>query len=521
MGVESAANHDSAGGGGSGVSLSQRRFQSAFTLISLLFLSATILAAVVPLLPPGVCFDDAGDLQLAAATLGIPHPPGYPGYVFLAHFATRIPGVDPAYAVSVTCLLVGLVCLLICAAFQIRLGVNPFAAATLCLLLAMHSRFWANLRAPEVYTITLALIVGSGYAILRGAQTGRRGFFYLAALLFGTALINRPPVLFGLPFFLAAWWKAVERWESIRTRRRGHLAWCALCGFLPAVHALGYIWIRDAPSTDYNYIDQHNAEWGVLPSSDEGIAAKAKRTAWLLSARQFSYKFGNSWGGVRTKLRWLGDEIDARDPIRGVAIVLLVLVGFVSLMRRSPVVAWIVAGLAVHSVVFICFYNIHGQAADILPFLFAVAVCAGTAMSVMVPASPSLVRNGLCAAAFAIAIGFTVADGPLRPKNSTGLDATDYLADVDMATMPVGAVICTSWTRSLPLHYARILLTPRPDVTIITADPVHWPKLVAEFGDRPLFAAVNKNPWPERTFVPFRKLWRVLTLRPRVFIADE
>ena len=58
------------------------------------------IAVTVPRLPSSICLGDSGGIQLAAATLGITHPPGYVGYMSLAHLFTLVPGVDPAYMVS-------------------------------------------------------------------------------------------------------------------------------------------------------------------------------------------------------------------------------------------------------------------------------------------------------------------------------------------------------------------------------------------------------------------------------------
>ncbi|MCH7592399.1 MAG: DUF2723 domain-containing protein, partial [Planctomycetes bacterium] len=172
-----------------------------------------ISALAIPRLPPGVCFEDAGDLQLASATLGIMHPPGYAGYVTLGWFVSRVPGVDPAYMVSLACFASGLTAIWFCMLLQIRLGVSSWIAGALGLALTAHPRVWSNLLVPEVYAPTLALLAGAAYLLVRSVHRGVRRDMLLAALLYGLALANRPPLLFMLPFFLVAWWTARSRWN--------------------------------------------------------------------------------------------------------------------------------------------------------------------------------------------------------------------------------------------------------------------------------------------------------------------
>src|SRR3954454_25200413 len=51
---------------------------------------------------------DPGEFQLAAVVLGVPHPPGYPLWVLIAHLFTRvIPYGDALWRVSLTSVVYG------------------------------------------------------------------------------------------------------------------------------------------------------------------------------------------------------------------------------------------------------------------------------------------------------------------------------------------------------------------------------------------------------------------------------
>ncbi|MBI3963652.1 MAG: DUF2723 domain-containing protein, partial [Candidatus Kerfeldbacteria bacterium] len=52
-------------------------------------------------LAPGIGPEDAGEFVTAAATLGIPHPPGFPLYVLLGFPFTHLPGFSSAVWLNV------------------------------------------------------------------------------------------------------------------------------------------------------------------------------------------------------------------------------------------------------------------------------------------------------------------------------------------------------------------------------------------------------------------------------------
>ena len=475
----------------------------------LVLLVAVIVLVSVPRLPSGVCYSDAGDLQLASATLGITHPPGYAGFVSLGYLATMIPGVDPAYAVSVLCMAIGIVVLILCVLIQIRLGVDPWAAGTVALLLTAHPRFWHNLTTPEVYMPALAFVVGAAYLVLKYAQGGRRRDVYIAAFLFGVAFANRPPVLLTLPFFVTAWWLAARRWEPSSRRSLKSFLVILGCAALPGLYSLGYLWVRDTPQTPYNYLEHYDAEHHELPQSSAGWSAKLERVTWHASAKQFHYRVGNDWRGVRAKLRWLRVQLVAYDALPYTIMALLGIFGVVMVFQRCLISGILLCGLGLQSVFFVCMFRDVGQAADLMPLLFGLAVFSGVTLSTLFPIDGDA-RRKLLARVLMIAITvLTVFHVPHRPKYGASIDATAFLEEMDLETFPQRSVIIAVWTESLPLLYEQYILGTRPDINIVIAQPGNWLRMADGFPGRPVFLVNKDSSLKDRVVTPFRNVWRL------------
>jgi hypothetical protein len=478
-------------------------------LPALLLVVAVVAAVSIPHLPRGVCFGDAGDLQLASATLGIPHPPGYAGYVTLGYLATRIPGLSPAFAVSVLCMAAGIVVLVLCVLTQVRIGLAPWAAGAIALLLTSHPRFWQNLTTPEVYMPSLVFLTGAAYLLIRYAQTGGRKSLFAAAFVFGVALANRPPVLLTLPFFVAGWWLAARRWEP--SRRHAWKSFLRVLAFavLPGLYSLGYLWVRDTPQTPYSYIEQHNAEAGELPQSGEGTVAKLQRIVWQVSARQFHYRLGIDRPALRAKLRWLRYELVAHDTMPFAVTALLGLLGIVRTFRRCATTGILLCGMGLQSVVFVCMFRDVGQAADILPLLFPLIVFGGAALSTLFPIDGAWGRQLVAAGLMLVVTVTSVLDVPHRPNYGSSVDATGFLRDADLATFPEHSVILSRWPESLPLLYARHVLKVRDDLDVVIAQPGNWLRFAEGFRGRPVFLAGADGYFKDRVVTPFRNLWRL------------
>ncbi len=476
----------------------------------LAFLAGAVLLMAAPRLPPGVCTADAGDLQLSATVLGIPHPPGYAAYVSLAHLATYVPGVDPAYLVSVCCMVVGVIVVVLCALLGIRLGAHAWTAGAIALALTGHSRFWQNLTTPEVYIFSIAFLAGSVYALARYARTGKGRSLYLAAFLYGVAMVNRPPILMAAPFFIAGWWIAKRPWAPGFRGVGRSLAGVLAAALLPAMYSFGYLYVRDTPHARYNYIEQHNAESGELPDAQAGPAAKGKRVIWMATGKQFHYRAGNTWKQVRAKFRWLRYELAGYGVVAPTAVAMMALMGVVVVFRRCPAAAVALCGVAVQGLVFIVSYQDFGQAADSLPLLIPLTVFVSAAVSVLFPIGAVGLRRGLSIAFAMVIVLHTVRD---VPKHANNMGTVEFLRTADLATFPPDSVIFSHWTHAVPLLYEREVHANRRDIEVVIAQPINWLRMAERFEGRPIFV-VRSGRWVRgREVTPFRNVWRLGTAR--------
>ena len=133
---------------------------------------------------PGVHWYDSAEFAAKAIHLDIPHPPGYPLYIVVAHLFTWLP-FEPAYSLSLLSALSAAAAafLLTLAAFEF--GVRPVAAATGGLLLCASFTFWDNTNVAESYGPGLAFAAAVFWLLLRALRLNRPELSVVAALVAG------------------------------------------------------------------------------------------------------------------------------------------------------------------------------------------------------------------------------------------------------------------------------------------------------------------------------------------------
>ncbi len=137
-------------------------------------LSAGIFAIYAAGACPTIFAGDSGELVAAAATLGIPHPSGYPLYVLLGKLWTLlIPAGSVAFRMSLFSAAGAAAACGVVFWFCRRLGLQAWAAVTAALLLAFSPSFWGEANIQRVYALNalfVALATGAAFAWHRSRE---------------------------------------------------------------------------------------------------------------------------------------------------------------------------------------------------------------------------------------------------------------------------------------------------------------------------------------------------------------
>ena len=174
-----------------------------------LIVFAGSLAVYLLTLPHTIYLGDSAEYIASAATLGIPHPPGNPGYVLLAHLFTWLPfstlpwrvGVLSAASASVGLLLFYRILASLIRRLGTRLSagwIYGFAAAS-ALVLGFSPIFWSQALMAKPYALAFAVSMAILALLLKFIADDRDGFVLAALLLAGAGATVHEMILLIAP----------------------------------------------------------------------------------------------------------------------------------------------------------------------------------------------------------------------------------------------------------------------------------------------------------------------------------
>jgi len=148
-------------------------------------------------LPGTVTAEDSGEFIVAVATLGIPHPPGYPAYCLAAHPFTWLPWGTLAWRVAFASAFFGAATIYCVARVGARATGGAWGSAVAAFGLACTPSFFSQAIIAEVYTLNALCLALAILLIVNWEQTRGERLLVLLALLFGvsTGVHNTTPLL--------------------------------------------------------------------------------------------------------------------------------------------------------------------------------------------------------------------------------------------------------------------------------------------------------------------------------------
>jgi tetratricopeptide (TPR) repeat protein len=321
---------------------------------------------------------DSVELTLAGATLGIPHPTGYPLYLLwarLAFLAGGIAGVNflaalcAAAAVAITYLLAR------------ALGFGRAGGIVAAAALAMHPELIRQATVAEVYTFHLTLVVlllWLAVAIGRSPSPRSAGDGFAYGL--GLGLAHHLTILFALPAAIAFGWPAFRSrgggpgGRGGGADRRLLLRRLCLLGLPLTLYAVLLVRSRFDPALDLGD-----------PSTPARLLAHA-------SGRQFSYRMvSDEPGYLAGELSAWGRRTAAEWPI---PLLLLAAIGVAALglnrdRRRFAIGLLLLGGVTgLHAAA----YRIPDKDPYFLPATLALALLAGAGTGAVASGVRSLAR---------------------------------------------------------------------------------------------------------------------------------
>lgn len=449
-------------------------------------------------LAPTVTLVDSGELILAARNWGVPHPPGFPLYVLLAHAASVLPFGSIAVRIHLASALFAalasaMMSLLVIEAMltdsnkraenktkttkkkksgqytneknaDLELNSNPITtilpALIAGLLLAFSRTLWAYATIAEVYTLNALLIMTIFWLMLGWRRdvlqpnanhlVASNRKLYVAALVFGLALgVHHVTVGLMLPA-LAVLVFSTEGMSFFRSKRMLHATLFSIAGLSV------YIYLPLAAS--------HS------PLMNWGDPQTLERFWWHVTGKQYQAFFNFSPSRISEFLKLALREFGS--PWLPFALALAA-AGFVNLFRRDRSVFWFLALIISADVGYcLCYEIAEDKDAYYLPAFISLTIAASFgAHWIIVSIQKTRLQNALTplrTAIVLIIIPLTAFIGNFGFNDrSRYFIAHDYVDNILKSVEPRGMLLTTDWQVYSPSLYVREIENQRKDAVVI------------------------------------------------------
>jgi hypothetical protein len=472
-------------------------------LVSLLLYSWT--------LAPTVTLVDSGELIVAARSLGVAHPPGFPLYLVLAHLASLVPvgsiamriNFASALFAALACAMLTLVVaeLMIIGSYlsalkrwlrkktpskskRISIGVDDDPASNLLmvlvpalvsgLLLAFSRTLWSYATVAEVYTLNTLLILVIFFLMLQwrrriiederristNPDSARPGpairdydfLLYAAAFVFGLALgVHHVTVALMLPALAGIVYKT----EGLRFFASKRLLYAALFSLAALLAVYSYLPLAAARMPLFNWGDPRSLE----------------KVWWHITGRQYQVFLSFTPQMIGKQLVEFGKLALREFGLWWLPVALaFAIMGFANTFKRDRTTFWFLALIIIGDLAYTLSYDIaENKDAYYLPTFISVAIAAGFGVRELLRLALSGRPLARTLSILAVLLLPTIALAGSWPFNNRRHDfiAHDYVENILSTIEPNGLLLTLDWQVASPMLYVREVEEYRRDVKVV------------------------------------------------------
>ncbi|MFH1928326.1 MAG: DUF2723 domain-containing protein [Chloroflexota bacterium] len=422
---------------------------------------------------------DGGDLAVAVANLGIPHPPGYPTYVLLGKLTTALlPLGDIAYRLnllsvaSATLAVIAVYLCLVCWPIVAQKGQSYkhmlVASGSAALMIAFSPTFWSQAIITEVYALNaafVAVILLLLFRILSRASETKTVLPWLGLIL-GIGLGNHQTLVLLIPSIVVLLW---------RRRHDLHLEWKVVAKASLATAAGLAV---------YLYLPLRAA---ARPVPNWGNPVTVERLLWMVSGSAYRhYLFGLPLSYVPARLSAWASGLLAQYGVWGV---ILGLTGLWQLAENEGDRALAEGMLFFLYSIYALGYDTADSYVYLIPayLVFALWIGRGIAYLLILALEQRKRWGSLPVLALVVTLLLPLVPLGLNYASldlSSDMEAARYGAGVVGQVPPGSIVISATDAHTFSLWYAQEVSDPRTDIVMIDRDLLQYPWYVENLRDR-------------------------------------
>ncbi len=394
---------------------------------------------------------------MAAARLGIPHPPGYPLYVLIGRAFAALPLGDVGFRLNLMSAVFGALAALAVYAIVLELTRHRASALAAGFSLAFSYHFWGESLVAEVYTLDAALVGGLIYALCLWERTHRSAALTAAFFLLGLSFAHRTTSLLLVPPLLA--------WGLVSGSFRQPSLWLrALVCVIPGLALYLLLPVMYVAHPDYVW----NVGYDLNGHPIYADLTTREGLTWYVTAKIFrplAFAFGprELWGEATQYVGWLWGEFAGLGAVLGI-------IGMACAWRRHRAFFQLTAGVfALQAWFYINYAALDKDQMFLVTYLvWSLWIGLGT-KELLDRVDRGYLRALAMPAARALALALPVA---LVVTNFSSLDfAGDNTMRSDaqrlFATAPPDTLVIGAWGEIAALEYFQTVEKERPDLILV------------------------------------------------------